>query len=274
MTQWSSIGRSSRVSQPSCFARALLHHVVVCFVRGLGWPNRVFRESCHQDVPWVHASTISSILRMLVCFVTMAIALSSLLRHWGALSLCATISAVAKTGPIWKEDWCWRDLRKIGNHISKKTKPGLVPVVDRVGSPTEVWTTFRGVAARLRLALGSTRFLQADLHDILQADESACAGVLNLLVVTWPQESSTHVEPVCTAERGNIFSCLALVAKALCHHFLTWLRAGKARWVAEQVHTCLQNTRRADPWMDLASLRARVRRLLAIFHCLRGSKRW
>lgn len=98
----------------------LLHHVVVCFVGGLGWPNRVFRESCHQDVPWVHASTISSILRMLVCFVTMAIALSSLLGHWGALSLRATISAVAKTGPIWKEDRCWRGLRKIGKHIRKK----------------------------------------------------------------------------------------------------------------------------------------------------------
>lgn len=75
----------------------LLYQLLIHFVEGsTNHSNLVFRESCHQDTPWLH---VSSILRMPVPFVTVAIALS-LPGHWGALSLHAPVPAVAKTGPV------------------------------------------------------------------------------------------------------------------------------------------------------------------------------
>lgn len=56
----------------------------------------VFRESCHQDTPWLHTS---SILRMPVPSVTVPIALSPQ-GHWEALSLHATVPALAKTASV------------------------------------------------------------------------------------------------------------------------------------------------------------------------------
>lgn len=97
MTQWCSSDGSSHVSQPIHCSRTLSSlSVINSFCWGLSWSSVVFRESCHQDTPWLH---ISSILRTLIPFVTVSIALS-LLWHWRALSLHATVPAVTKTGSV------------------------------------------------------------------------------------------------------------------------------------------------------------------------------
>lgn len=149
----------------------------------------VFRESCHQDTSWLH---MSSILRTPVPFVTVAMALS-LLGHWGALSLHATVPAVTKTGSVEGREMLKKP-EKNCRLIRKKTNQVLF-LWWQSWHPTELRAPYRGVG--LCLVVGSARFLQADLQDILQAQER---GVLNLLSLS----GSSFLSGVGHARQGGL----------------------------------------------------------------------
>lgn len=88
----------------------------------------------------------------------------------------------------------------------------------------------------LCLVVGSMRYLQAGLHDILQAEERASAGVLYLQVVTGPQESRTRAELLCHAGRGNIHLARPRQLSLCVSSFLSDVGHARQGGLAEQVH--------------------------------------
>lgn len=84
----------------------------------------------------------------------------------------------------------------------------------------------------LCLVVGSVKFLQANLHDILLAER----GVLNLLVVTAPRESHTHAGRLCCAERGNIHLAWPWKLSFCVSSFSPAVGHARQGGLAEQVH--------------------------------------
>lgn len=114
------------------------------FCWGLCWPDLVFRQSCHQDAPWLHTS---SILRVPVPFATVAIALS-LLGHWRALRACTLPVPVVTNLDLKKEERCSRNLRKIAGLLGRKQIRSC-SFGGQSWCPTELWTAYRGVTVGL-----------------------------------------------------------------------------------------------------------------------------